>query len=233
MRKTKLILTLVSLFILAFYGYSQLGFIPGQPCRGMSEFTDPRDGQTYRTVQIGDQCWMKENLKWLPRVSHPSTDSNTSSHYYVSGYERTSVSAAKATANYHTYGVLYNWPAALNACPHGWRLPSDTDWGELIDHLGGRGVAGGKMETTGTAHWRSPNTGATNESGFSALPGGYRGPSGSFGNIGNAGLWWSSTEFSSTHAWGWNMGSRLSGHVNRFNYCKRVGLSIRCVRNTE
>jgi uncharacterized protein (TIGR02145 family) len=140
-----------------------------------STIKDARDNQTYRIVTIGSQTWMAENLKYLPSVVRPRTGSKTTPHYYVYGYDGTNVTDAKATANYNTYGVLYNWPAAMNGtassttnpsgvqgvCPDGWHLPSDAEWTELTDYLGGAIDAGGKLKETGTTHWNSPNTSAT------------------------------------------------------------------------
>jgi uncharacterized protein (TIGR02145 family) len=164
-----------------------------------STFTDPRDGKVYQTVVIGNQEWMAENLAYLPSVVGPDTGSDTTSYYYVYGYDGTSISAAKATENYATYGVLYNWTAAMNGaessdanpsgvqgiCPDGWHLPSDAEWKQLemylgmsetdVNSTGWRGtVEGGKLKEAGTTHWADPNAGANNESGFTALPGGYR-----------------------------------------------------------
>ena len=119
--------------------------LPTTPAGDM--FTDDRDGNTYRTVWIGDQCWMAENLKCLPSVSpisersprrlwrHIQNSSRTSPYCYVYGYQGKRVSEAQATANYRNYGVLYNWPAALEACPAGWHLPSDEEWTQLVDYL--------------------------------------------------------------------------------------------------
>ena len=111
-------------------------------------FTDDRDGNTYHTVLIGGQCWMCENLKYLPSVSPISErsplrlwrsaaiESRTKPYYYVYGYQGRRVSEAKATANYQNYGVLYNWPAAMGgACPTGWHVPSDAEWTQLADYL--------------------------------------------------------------------------------------------------
>jgi uncharacterized protein (TIGR02145 family) len=148
-------------------------------------FTDLRDGKKYKTVKIGEQVWMAENLSYLPSVIGPSISSDTTAYYYVYGYADTVVADAKATVNYTTYGVLYNWTAAMNGsasnssivqgvCPTGWHLPSDTEWKELTVYLGEASVAGGKLKETDTTHWISPNAGATNETGFAALPGGSR-----------------------------------------------------------
>src|SRR5574344_846107 len=180
-----------------------------------STIKDARDNQTYRIVTIGSQTWMAENLKYLPSVVRPRTGSKTTPHYYVYGYNGTNVTDAKATANYNTYGVLYNWPAAMNGaassttnpsgvqgvCPDGWHLPSNAEWTELTDYLGGTSYVGGKLKETGTTHWQSPNTGATNETGFTALPGGYRHNNGSFNDVGHDGDWWSATEDYANYAW--------------------------------
>jgi len=110
-------------------------------------FTDERDGNAYRTVLIGGQCWMAENLRYLPSVSPISerlllrpwqrvqNRSQTRPYYYVYGYQGRQVSQAKATANYRNYGVLYNWPAAMAACPPGWHLPGDEEWTQLVNYL--------------------------------------------------------------------------------------------------
>jgi len=116
-------------------------------------FTDSRDGHVYKTVTIGEQVWMAENLAYLPSVVGPATGSYTAPYYYVYGYDGTSVATAKATANYTTYGVLYNWTAAMNGaassssnpsgvqgvCPPGWHLPSDEEWTQLETYLTNNG----------------------------------------------------------------------------------------------
>ncbi|HRX25145.1 MAG TPA: fibrobacter succinogenes major paralogous domain-containing protein, partial [Chitinophagales bacterium] len=151
---------------------------------------------------------------------------------------------AKATPHYFTYGVLYNWPAAMDGdvssssnpsgvqgiCPSGWHLPSDAEWTTLTDYLGGIDVAGDKMKEEGTSHWTSPNTGATNESGFSALPGGYRLPGGTFNYVGSYGFWWSSTQSSAYNTWYRYLYYSYSG-VNRYNNNKSFGYSLRCIRD--
>ena len=207
-------------------------------------FTDSRDGNVYKFVTIGNQVWMAENLKYLPAVVRPATGSYTTPYYYVYGYDGTDKNAAKATSNYNTYGVLYNWPAAMagsasseanpsgvkGVCPTGWHLPSDAEWTQLTDYLGGTAAAGGKLKETGTVHWISPNTAATNETGFTALPGGNRYGYGSFGRIGYDGRWWSASELDATNAWSRYMSSNYS-NVTSYNYNKEVGFSVRCVRD--
>ncbi len=207
-------------------------------------FTDPRDGNVYQTEIIGNQEWMAENLAYLPYVSGPGTGSQTTPYYYVYGYFGTDVNAAKATSKYTTYGVLYNWPAAMagsassssnpsgvqGVCPVGWHLPSDAEWTELIDYMGGESVAGGKLKESGTMHWNSPNTGATNETGFTALPGGSRINFGVFNYVGSYGYWWSATESGASDAWSRYM-SYGGSNAFRNYYTKELGYSVRCVRD--
>ena len=116
-------------------------------------------------------------------------------------------------------------------CPTGWHLPSDDEWTTLTDYLGGEDVAGGKLKETGTTHWQSPNKGATNESGFTALPGGYRNIDGTFGYIGYAGYWWSSTESIVQATPGTGTFIYYFSDVYRQYLNKRVGFSVRCLRD--
>ncbi|MBU1014205.1 MAG: hypothetical protein KKG99_14500 [Bacteroidetes bacterium] len=209
------------------YG-NQLSFLSTVGVTGT--FTDSRDGKIYKTVKIGSQTWMAENLAYLPAVSPSSNGSETAPYYYVYGYEGTSVSSAKATANFATYGVLYNWPAAKTACPNGWHLPSDAEWTTLTTYLGGESVAGGKLKETGTSHWLSPNTGATNSSGFTALPGGGRNGYGGFYVIGSQGHWWSSTEYYTYYAWSRTIYNGNEGVSLYYNY-EGNGFSVRCIKS--
>jgi len=206
-------------------------------------FTDSRDGNQYVTVTIGSQVWMAENLAYLPAVSAPATGSDTEPHCYVYNYEGTDIAEAKATAKYITYGVLYNWPATMNGasssevnpsgvqgiCPEGWHLPSHTEWRQLNDHLIN---AWGKLKEAGTTHWESPNRGATNESGFTALPAGYRLDYGAFYDIGFYGFWWSSTQLNTGKAWTWGLPYNDS-MMRILSYSKEGGLSVRCVQDKD
>ena len=115
-------------------------------------------------------------------------------------------------------------------CPAGWHLPSDAEWTELTDYLGGTSVAGGKLKETGTTHWASPNTGATNETGFTALPGGLRYTDGTCYDVGYYGHWWGATEYNATNAWNRDVDDNNSD-VHRYSYNKEVGFSVRCVRD--
>src|SRR5690554_3777641 len=212
-----------------------------------STFTDPRDGKVYQTVVIGNQVWMAENLAYLPSVNMVADGSEDAagSYYYVYGYDGTNVADAKATDNYATYGVLYNWTAAMDGeassttnpsgiqgvCPAGWHLPSDAEWTELTDYLGGTSVAGGKLKETGTTHWASPNTGATNETGFTALPGGNRDKDGTFNSIGTNGYWWSATKSGAPYAWNRYVGDDYSNVYRDYGNREEVGFCVRCVRD--
>ena len=185
------------------------------------------EGKQYGFKTIGTQTWMTENLAYLPAVSPPTTGSVAVPTYYVYGYDGSIVEDAKATGNYDTYGVLYNYLAALTACPAGWHLPTDAEWTTLIDLLGTD--AGGMLKETGTNHWKSPNVSATNSTGFTALPGGYRDYSGAVFTMGYNATFWSATNDGE-----WNAFSRviynddhvvLQGLTNREN-----GSSVRCLQ---
>lgn len=216
-----------------------------KPQNAISTFTDTRDGTIYKMVTIGNQVWMAENLKYLPSVVGPTVGSIATPCYYVYDYNGTSVSEAKKTENYTTYGVLYNWPAAMantkssssnpsgvqGVCPAGWHLPSDAEWTELTDYLGGLDEAGGKLKEIGTTHWTvHPNNGATNESGFTALGAGYRYNYEIFYDLRDNAYWWSATEHNDRYAWYRNVGySHFK--VGRNNDLKDEGFSVRCVKD--
>ncbi len=188
--------------------------------------TDSRDGKTYATVKINNQTWMARNLAYLPAVSPSSNGSESSPYYYVYNYEGSNVAAAKAVANYDTYGVLYNWEAAKISCPSGWHLPTDAEWTILTDYLAS---SGGFMKEAGTTHWNSPNTDATNASGFTALPGGHRYYDGDFLSLGLGAFFWSSSE-NGSDAWGRGLYYDGDG-VYRHYYYRGSGFSVRCLQN--
>lgn len=217
---------------------SVIFYQPQQP----NNFIDSRDGNLYKTVTIGNQVWMAENLKYLPSVVGLNTFLQATPFYYVYGYDGTNVADAKATSNYSTYGVLYNWTAAMSGyspsatnpsgvqgvCPIGWHLPSDAEWTELTDYLGGANIAGGKLKEINTTHWNSPNTAATNETGFNALPGGSIDYPGWFNGIGSEGHWWSATIWTGV----WLRSARYNdGILFRNDSNPAPGYSVRCVRN--
>ncbi len=210
-----------------------------------ADWIDTRDGNTYATILIGDQVWMAENMAYLPSVVGSGTGSETTPYYYVYGYDGTNVADAKVTANNSTYGVLYNWAAVMagsasstanpsgiqGVCPKGWHLPSDAEWTQLTDYLGVDSLAGAKLKETGTTHWASLNPVATNETGFTALPGGYRGIDGTFFGIGYYGYWWSASEGRAARAWDRYMTQSGYSGVYRYDDRKELGISVRCVRD--
>ncbi len=199
----------------------------------VNETVRDASGNVYRTVKIGNQVWMAENLKTtkyndgtaIPLVTDNAAWEALTTHGYC-WYDNS------AFAYLGPYGALYNWYTVKTGklCPAGWHVPSDEEWTTLTTFLGGEEFNGGKMKEAGTAHWASPNTGATNETGFSALPGGFRHSDGGFRAIGYGGFWWSSTEYSSTHALRRYLNYE-NPHVHRFVDKKDYGLSVRCVRD--
>ncbi|MCK4990401.1 MAG: PKD domain-containing protein, partial [Bacteroidales bacterium] len=216
---------------------------------------DERDVNSYKTVEIGNQVWMAENLKYLPVVNQiPDDHSYADPMYYVYNYAGTDVNTAIATEEYLTYGVLYNWPALMNGeqssdnnpsgvqgvCPAGWHVPSKAEWSEMIGHLGGENVAGGKLKEADVLHWNSPNTGATNETGFTALPGGgvyaysedgwFESPE--FAFLGVNGVFWSASEFDEKIAWYYHLNSYDEAiDLSNIPNSKGDAFSVRCVQD--
>lgn len=203
------------------------------------------DGNVYQTVVIGDQEWMAENLK----VKHDSAGTeiplieSSSEWGDLSWTEKAYCMYDNSPSNFDTYGVLYTWTAAMDGatssglnpsgiqgiCPEGWHLPSDAEWLELRDYLSSN--AGGKLKEAGTSHWNSPNEGATNETGFTALPGGIRYSNGVFNAIGDEGTWWTSSEYNVSSAWRFSL-SFLAGSVGSGYIHKGAGVSVRCLKNS-
>jgi uncharacterized protein (TIGR02145 family) len=191
------------------------------------------DGNVYHTVKIGTQVWMAENLKTaryndgtsIPLVTSGSTWANLTTPGYCF-YEN------DASVNKATYGAMYNWYTVSTGklCPGGWHVPSDVEWTTLTNYLGGENAAGGKLKQTGLSLWSSPNDGATNSSGFTALPAGYRQEDGSFYNINDDDMWWSSTLNKPRVAWGRNVNYNYN-YVTIDSYDKNYGFSVRCIKN--
>lgn len=218
--------------------------IETQSTNETGSIVDIRDNREYRTVKIGEQWWMSENLAYLPMVSNPSVESQTSPHYYVYDYMGTNVSEAKATDNYNTYGSLYNWTAAQDACPTGWHLPSENELQELEAALGmsqstiqieeWRGTnEGGKLKEIGTEHWKSPNSGATNETGFNALPSGYV-IHGEYQTMSEFVGYWSSTTGIYNNAAYYRALSYDRADIRKANYkVKNAGYSVRCITENQ
>jgi uncharacterized protein (TIGR02145 family) len=197
------------------------------------------DNRNYKTVKIGDQVWMAENLAYLPSVSPGQTISATEPHYYVYDYDGTDLEAARQNPHYQTYGVLYNWTAALTACPEGWHLPSNDEWNELeltlgmtpamIDRYFWRGTDQG-TRLKNSSGWNNNGNG-TNEVGFSALPGGSLWND-QFRDVGSGAYIWSSSEANNTIAWERGLAHGMSG-VWRNGGGKVNGFSVRCVKDDQ
>ena len=191
------------------------------------------DGNGYNTVEIGDQLWMKENLKTthynngdiIPNITNNGDWSSLSTGAY-GDYDNN-------PSNSETYGRVYNWYAVddnRGVCPENFHVPTDEEFTQLSDFLGGSNVAGGKMKEAGLEHWNSPNIGATNESSFTAFPGGYRTSSGNYYDMGNNGDFWSSSEDDTYDGWYHEL-NYSNSVVNRFNIDKRYGFSVRCIQD--
>jgi uncharacterized protein (TIGR02145 family) len=173
-------------------------------------FSDSRDGKTYVTVKIGTQTWMAENLAFKANSGCWEDDDDQS----------------KAS-----FGFLYNWETVKNICPSGWHLPSNDEFTTLTNFLGGDSIAGGNLKEKGTIHWEKPNIEATNRSGFTAHPGGYRDINdGKIMNVSKNGIWWSSTEYNQNSSCNLILGSGYKRAV-RGKANKTYGFSVRCVRD--
>lgn len=208
------------------------------------------DGNTYQSVTNCGLTFTKQNLNVskysdgtpIPQVQDPTQWANLTTGAWCY-YENN-------TANGPIYGKLYNWYAVMGIydaasavnpalrkklAPTGWHVPTDAEWTQLTDCLGGYTVAGGKMKATGTLQagtglWQDPNTSATNASGFTGLPAGYRGSNSTFGDIGGFGYWWSSSENDVALAWFRDL-NFTNGNSNRYSNNKGLGFSVRCARD--
>jgi len=168
------------------------------------------DGNVYGAVKIGTQVWMAENMRY-----------KTGSGCWVYNNNEN---------NLKKYGYLYSWETARKVCPSGWHLPSEDEFLILIKFLGGEDIAGGKLKSA--EEWDCPesNKGATNESGFTGLPGGYRLYDGSFTKIGIGGYWWSSTEKNANNVWVQNLNC-WTGNTYKYSESKQEACSVRCIKD--
>lgn len=204
------------------------------PCSECLPFTDIRDGKNYNTVLVESQCWMAQNLNIGTKIngSQNQTNNQVIEKYCFNNLE----------SNCDIYGGLYMWDEAMQyvttagvqgICPAGWHLPTDAEWTTLTNFLGGESVAGGKMKEIGTTHWKSPNTGATNSSGFTALPGGEQ----NYGNFYSLTFYtvFYSSSLSSMYSGPWIrvLSYDLANVTRDYLYfsSQMVGYSVRCVMN--
>ena len=198
------------------------------------------DGNTYKTVKIGTQVWMAENLKTskysdgstIPKITDDTEWQNNTTGaltYYNND-----------AANNLKYGKLYNWFAVSsitngnkNLCPTGWHVPTDAEWTVLKDYLGGENIAGGKMKEVSTTNWNRSSTDEANTSLFTGLPGGFRNSNGDYYYIGSTGYWWSSTvpDTPDTQSGVYCYLDSSSNASTIFDDYKIAGLSVRCLRD--
>lgn len=195
------------------------------------------DGNVYHSIRIGSQIWMTENLKVTKFNDGTRIPNVKSSDEWL----RLSKLNQPAYADYNNipsnadrHGKLYNWHvlgSRKNICPPGWHVPSDVEWEILINYLGGLREAGRKLKEAGFEHWKAPNTGGNNESGFTALPSGKRqATDGKFSGMGEESIWWSKTEINS------DLGSALQLYydysgMSALGWDKRAGFCIRCIKD--
>jgi uncharacterized protein (TIGR02145 family) len=212
--------------------------LPNSLVAQVEDLTDI-EGNTYKTVQIGTQTWMAENLKSI------KYNDNSIIPWVAGNSEWTSLTTPgycwynnSENANKNMYGALYNWYVVNTGkiCPTGWHVPTKEEWMKLATYINDNG---GKLKETGMVHWHFPNEGATNSSGFTALPGGFRSPNGVFFSIREAGFWWSHSvciecdafpEWHFNDAWNFSLGARTMGYGNQHDN-KSYGFSIRCLKD--
>ncbi len=214
--------------------------LPVEPVLTGATVTDV-DGNVYDVVEIGNQLWLKENLK----VSRYRNGDTIPAGLNTDDWLKTKSGAYAVYENNKDYevlyGKLYNWYATVDPrglCPSGWHVPSDDEWAVLTDFLGGKEIAGAKLKEKDTLHWNRPNNGVTNESGFTALPGGLRGFTSStsgktigiYKYIGEGGYWWTTTEQASFSAWYRYLYCYYKDFY-RFSYDKSFGFSVRCLKD--
>ena len=200
---------------------------------GSSTISDS-DGNTYTTVQIGNQCWMKENLNVGFMINAPSPNQTNNSIIEKYCYNND-------PANCTIYGGLYQWdeamqysttPGTQGICPTGWHIPENSEWTIIANFLGGLSVAGGKMKEIGTLHWANPNIGATNQSGFTGIGAGYYDPVNSlWSNLTYQTRFWSSTEYTTTEPYGPRLSHYYESVVILNSYAKTYSYSIRCLKD--
>ena len=191
------------------------------------------EGNVYKTIQIGYQMWMAENLKTtryndntaIPLVEDNIAWRNLTTHGYCWYFN-------DEETYKDIYGALYNWFTVSTGklCPIGWHVSTNAEWAILADYLGGGAIAGGKMKETGLTHWQEPNTSATNSSGFTALPSSFRESAGDFSDF-TGGDWWTSTLSSGTNPYNINVESDNAGLFSLPDLAKTSGLSVRCVKD--
>lgn len=205
-------------------------FINSNPMTYVSDF----DGNQYGTITIGTQTWLTSNLKSTryrngDTIETTSPDTLDISAEFTSAYQW-SYGGERSMSD--KYGLLYTWSTVSDdrkICPSGWHVPDDSEWTVLTDYLGGEAIAGDKLKEPGVKHWKENIITVTGETGFNALPGGYR-SGGNFFLEGSYGAWWTSSEADPFGAWSRYMFNNLS-EVARINCVKTNGFSVRCIKD--
>jgi uncharacterized protein (TIGR02145 family) len=213
-----------------------------------SEIVKDIDGNIYHTVKIGNQVWLKENLRTTSYTNGDKIETTTPHNLNISGNSENIVISPesvirdeKDTPKYQwayngddslatIYGRLYTWDATNDArgiCPQGWHIPNANEWSILTKHLGNDVVAGGKLKDVDLKLWNEPNTGATNESGFTALPAGGRNNDGTFSGLGYYAAWWTTAPYSNRHI----EYDDLYTYRNYYYITKHSGFSVRCIKD--
>jgi len=191
------------------------------------------DGNIYHTIKIGNQVWMLENLKVTHYRNGDPIKNITDAKLWSNTTDGAYCDYNNDAKNADIYGHLYNWYAvndSRNICPIGWHIPTDEEFKTLEEYLGGNNIAGGKLKESGTKHWVSPNIGASNESGFSALPAGCRLVNGNFLNINKDVHFWTSTERNDSGAWTRYLSDDSQESFHHYGN-KHYGFCIRCIKD--
>jgi len=201
---------------------------------GLATWVKPAPAAVFLpTIVIGTQQWMNKNLDVafyrngdpIPQVTDQAAWVGLTTGAWCYNYNDSTKGGV--------YGKLYNWYAVTDPrglAPIGWHIPDNAEWAILEATLGGAALAGARMKEAGSDHWAMPNTGGNNNSGFTGLPGGFRGSFGTFDEVGTSGVWWSATENDESTAW-YRYISYSSGVLNNFTEVKQAGFSVRCIRD--
>jgi uncharacterized protein (TIGR02145 family) len=214
------------------YAINSVGTAYGNDLSFTTKWEDA-DRNVYNSVTIGTQTWMTENLKVTKYNDYTPIPNITS----ISKWPNAKLGAYCWYGNDEAlykdlYGALYNWYAvnSRKLCPKGWHVATGDDWNTLVNYLGGESVAGAKLKATGSELWLSPNTGATNEADFTALPSGMRNNNGDFTDLGNESIWWSNEIYNITSGYCYTAYYNAS-NIDRGLNLKSTGLSFRCVKD--
>ncbi len=215
-----------TIYYLRAFATNKAGTAYGENMICCTDFKDI-DGNVYNAITIGEQVWMRENLKTTKFRDSTSLTGYWNDHYSAYKWFQNAISWKD------TFGGFYNFNAIKNAaglCPLGWSMPDDDDWAQLLEFLGGDSIAGGKMKEAGVMHWNLPNTDATNESGFTGLPAGST--VGNFSGFAYNAIWWSRTE-EPFYPYETRVVilSTNSGSVTRQVYNKNEGCTVRCIKD--